>query len=364
MNIILKNIRHNSFRYLITAVIILFTNIFVLISFSLVKFEENEVTISKNKIGSDLVITAGDTEKVLYNSEVLKEYLDKSAVDDIKSVPGTTVTSRLYLASLNSGCCDNQIQLIATDLDNDFLLNSFIKTKSLDKDEIIMGGNFSADTVKYFGHDLKVVEVLDKTGTSYDNSGFISYELAEEINKEYNLGLDNKVSVIFINADNPAATKKAINNRFNYNVFEVNERYSEYISSVSKMQHFVYVLCIFMLIISLLSIIGITAISTNNRKNEIGSYILIKWPKSKIFKILIMEQSLVYLVTTVISIIITFFLLNNFQNTYHYMIDNVQVAIYSLCLLGINIILSVISTLFSIIKVLKIKPGELIKQAS
>ena len=73
---------------------------------------------------------------------------------------------------------------------NDFLVATVVDSKELGQNEIILGSKFAANVgekVKYYGREFVVKEKIEKTGTGYDISGFISYESAKSImeDKQY-----------------------------------------------------------------------------------------------------------------------------------------------------------------------------------
>ena len=62
---IIKNILYNSFKNKIVFFIVFIINVTILISFALVNFKIDKINISKNKIGSDLVVSSDDTKEIL-----------------------------------------------------------------------------------------------------------------------------------------------------------------------------------------------------------------------------------------------------------------------------------------------------------
>lgn len=388
MNLILKNIKHYEFRYIFTFVIVMLMNVFIFASSILISGTETGISVSKNKIGADLIVSAKTddfdiiAENIMYEGTPNTLYVDKKYEDRIKTMPHVTdVTSRMYLATLEGmSCCDDKVQLIATDLSTDFLLSSWVKSEKLEKGEIIVGYKFGADkgdTVKYYGKEFTVKEKLEKTGSGYDLSGFISYESAYEIisDKTYEeLFKDvtrDTTSIIFVNSDNIEVTKNIIESNF-YNelsVYSLNDKFENFIKTVGIIKKIVNIINIFLILISSLSVFTIAAIATNNRKNEFGSLLLIGKNKLYIAKTFICEQLLVCLfagVISVISILVIKLLFTNYLElfiTTAIINDTKNIIFTGLFLIGLNVIIAVGSVLLSIINLCKISPSELIKES-
>lgn len=385
----LKNIRHYIFRYGITFTILLLINIFVFASSIIINGAMDGIEIAKNKIGADLVVSSKTenfdeiAENIMYDGLPQTLFVDKKYEESIKSIPHVTrVVSRLYLATLKgASCCDDQVQLIATDFTNDFLLSTVVKSKELGLNEIILGSKFAAEvgeTVKYYGREFVVKEKIEKTGTGYDISGFISYESAKSImeDKQYEdlYGKIDKTatSIVFVNSDNPEITKNIIESKYGkyLSVYSMNSKISGYISTVGAIKKLIIVLDVFLFVVGFCAIFGLTLICTDSRKNECGSLLLLGKTKAFVWRVFSLEQVIVCLVAVATSIIITLCVKGLFivsiENLVNAPIMNSTLSVFtnSTIILGIDLIIGLLSTGIAVYKLYKIEPYELIKESA
>ena len=385
----LKNIRHYIFRYGITFAILFLINIFVFASSIIINGAMEGIEIAKNKIGADLVISSKTenfdeiAENIMYDGLPQTLFVDKKYEEKMKNVPHVTrVVSRLYLATLKgASCCDDQVQLIATDFANDFLLSTVVKSKELGLNEIILGSKFAAnvgETVKYYGREFIVKEKIEKTGTGYDISGFISYESAKSImeDKQYEdlYGKIDKTatSIIFVNSDNPEVTKNIIVSQYgkDLSVYSMNSKISGYISTVGAIKKLVTILDIFLFVIGFFAVFGITLICTDSRKNECGSLFLLGKTKAFVWRLFTLEQVIVCIISVLISVVITMAIKGLFiisiENLVNAPIMNSTLSVFtnSLLILAIDLIIVLISTGIAIYKLYKVDSCELIKESA
>lgn len=364
-------------------------NVVIFASAILIDCVENGVNRAKNRIGADLVVSSKvddfDTlaESIMYNGVPNTLFVDKKYIDNMKDIPHVTnVTSRLYLATLDGmSCCDDSIQLVATDLSTDFLLSSWVKSSSIEDNEIILGYKFNVnvgDTVKYFGRDFTVKEKLEKTGTGYDLSGFISYDAAYSIMNDaqysdlFDSITDNTTSVIFINSDDINTTKNIIESTYYHelSIYSLNNKYAEFMKDINTIKQVVRIICIFLVVISYLSLFAIAAIATDSRRNEVGSLLLIGKTKTFIGELFIREQLTVCLGAEGLAVVLLLILKGLFTSIMETILEvafisNVQtVMIYIILLTLLNIVMSIGSVIFSVIHICKSNPAELIKESS
>lgn len=385
----LKNIRHYIFRYGITFAILFLINIFVFASSIIINGAMDGIEIAKNKIGADLVVSSKTenfdeiAENIMYEGLPQTLFVDKKYEDSMKNVPHVTrVVSRLYLATLKgASCCDDQVQLIATDFENDFLLSAVVNSKEIESNEIILGSKFVAnvgETVKYYGREFIVKEKIEKTGTGYDLSGFISYESAKSIMEDkqyeelYGSVDKNATSIIFVNTDDPEISKNIIESQYgkDLSVYSMNHKISGYISTVSTIKKLVYILDIFLFVIGFCAICGITLICTDSRRNECGALLLLGKTKGFVWRVFTLEQVIVCVLSVAISVIITMAVKGLFTLSIENLVNapivnsTSSVLINSLTILGLDLIIVLISTGIAVYKLYKIDPCKLIKESA
>lgn len=386
----IKNIKHHRFRYVFIFLIALFVNLLIFSSLIITKQAQNGIQTAKNRLGADLVVTAQTdnaditAEDILFNGIPSTVRLNKDIETKVRNIKDSHITdmvSRLYVSTLSGmSCCDGQIQLIATDIGKDFLLSAFISTDKLKTDEIIMGSRLGVtvgDTVQYFGREFKVVEVVEKTNTGMDISGFISFETANEImtDDKYRMEYfsdwkDGDISMLFISSDNPKITNNILKSILgnSVSVYAVDKKISEYVGSVGLIDKIITILTIFLIIIGFISLSALSITGTALRKNEVGCYLLIGMNKKKIYRLFIAEQMLVVLMGTFIAIIISVLCTTNFSMWIEKLlnlplsIDMGTVFLISISLLMGSILIAVFSAMIGVSTVLKHKPCDLIKE--
>lgn len=390
MSVVLKNIRHHRFRYLYIGVLMMLMTVFVISSIVLVSSVKEGIRTAKNKLGADLVVLSGESagtvspEDILYDGVPQTLRLDSKYCDEIRAIPGiSAVVPRLYLATLSgASCCDGQIQLIATDMEDDFLLSSWVDTKDISDDEIILGYQFrnsAGETVRYLGREFRVADVLDKTNTGYDISGFITLNAAKEIiaDPEYQeyfgeFGKDD-VSMIFVSADDPKTANNIIKSQFGneLTVYASDKKLSEYTGTVNMLQGFVWIVNVLLVIINTISLFAITGIATQSRKNEIGSMMTIGYSKKQISWIFVREQLCVVLAATLAAAVVCFAGKSAAKQMLEYTLSlpmsNVPLAkqaVIIAVLTVINGIIACVSVIVSVRSVCSAPPAELIKEGS
>ena len=393
MKIIFANIKYQKFRYTMIFMIIFTMTLCIFSSNMLITSMTQGIATAKNRLGADItIIPKGDdsvTEETLFDGQPSTLKMDSDWLGKIKKMPYITdITSRLYIASLSGqSCCDSSVQLIATNIAEDFLLKSWITDdiSELASKEIIVGSSFNAkigDTLKYYNIDFTVKGVLEKTNTGYDKSAFISYEAADEImqNPKYNQYFKrnengyNTISMIFINSSNPEATRDVIRSKYYYDdieIYSTNAKLSDYTMSVDSSKIFTYALNILILIISALSLITINTLATSNRKNEVGSMLNVGFSKFYIAMIFMFESLLISIMAS-LSAVITFEILFTLFNTWIgeiFVSPMINPSINDIMattklLLILSTLLTVMSMVIAFAHIYKKSPSELIKEAS
>ncbi len=389
MKIVFKNIRHHRFRYIYIGILTALMTLFIVSSIVLVSGVKSGINTAKNRLGADLVVLPPIEEDEFSPEEILFMGLPKTMIlegkyyDAIRNIDGVSAcVPRIYLATMPAAsCCDGEIQLIATDIKEDFLLGSWTETKELAKDEIILGYQFrgiAGDTVKYLGREFVVKEILGKTNTSYDLSGFISIEAAREIiadpfyEKLFGDFGEGDYSTLFLNAEDPKTMSNILKSQFGdkITVYATDKRISEYTGTVTLMQGFVWIVNILLVALNALAIFAITGIATQSRKNEIGSMVTIGCPPKQILSIIMGEQTTVVFFATVAAAIAAAALNILFGPMIEVQLkmplSAVPIPKQMLIILGllfVNTVIAGVSAFVSVRNVCREAPAELIKEA-
>lgn len=352
-NLAIKNLQGKRYQYLIIGVLFFILNICVLTTISLNQGLRKGVEVAKDKLGADIIITSKtDEDKTLesiYDGIPVSTELNIEC-DEIENIPGVTKwCKRLYLATLEgASCCDNKTQLIAVDAD-DYLLHALTLT-NLQPGAIIIGSNMAGEigqTVKYYDYEFAVIDVLDKTGTGYDYSGFILYDDAYKITNA------KDISAIFISSEDPTLTRNVLNNRFgkNASIYLTDHKIAEYTKTVTSVNIVSNVITIMLIVSSVLAITTIMTLMFLNRRNETGVLILSGFSKCDIHKLFLEESIAVISVSCVLGAII-FYMMRTINGPYlekllHCPINDVNcapviISLFVSCAIFVEIIIRVI----------------------
>ncbi|MDR3204864.1 MAG: ABC transporter permease, partial [Deltaproteobacteria bacterium] len=138
------------------------------------------------RLGADLLIVPYGYEP-LAKEALLKGtpetyYMSAKVFDKVKNFPGViAATPQFFLASLNSECCAERVQIIAYDQNSDFIVKPWLKAKvnELKPGQIVIGSKILAERGQdlfFFGQIHKVAAKMEPTGIGLDSSVFIPLE--------------------------------------------------------------------------------------------------------------------------------------------------------------------------------------------
>lgn len=187
-----RNLRYQSFKTLVLFFLVFTMTIALCSSKLLIASMETGMQKTYEKLGADLIVVPDkyvDTvQNALFAGKACTVNFSKEWVERVQEIEGIeTVSYQLFLATLSSGCCDGENQLIAIDPETDFVVKAWLEQEgktSLQNGEIIVGsalGKEEGETVRYFGREFLIKAVLEETGMGYDNSAFITYQDAYSI---------------------------------------------------------------------------------------------------------------------------------------------------------------------------------------
>lgn len=211
-----KNLRRKQLRSLIlvTAIALLVT--VLVFAFSFVQRVNSSIRLTYERLGADVIVvptgSRGAAEDILLENKVKSFYMDRGIIDKLKGIKGIDKMShQTYLVTLTGLCCDvPESMVVAFDQDTDFVVTPWLKERfhrKLNKGEAIVGhesafniniGLMEIDSV-LFGNVFKMVGVLDKTGTGFDNAIFVSDDNIDDIIQKGKSGIKpNQISIVFL----------------------------------------------------------------------------------------------------------------------------------------------------------------------
>ena len=391
IKVALSNIKFFKFKYIIIFLLIFITSISIFTSDILLKSINEGLEKSQDRLGADAIIVPSgyedSVENTLFNGTPCTLTFDKKWEEKIKQIDGVKQTSsQLYLATLpEESCCDGEIQLIAIDPKNDFLISPWLSENNisdLKNDEIILGSNFKipiGDTVTYYNKKFTVAAIMNQTGMGYDKSAFISFDAANEIVKNNKTkftfnNVNNTCSMIFVKAKdiNADVMKEMIKSRFGtneINVYTTDKKINDFKNEVNNFKILGSIMNVIIIILSTIALFAINTITIIQRKNEIGSMLTVGITKNKIIKIYLTENLLISFISIIISILFTTLLMYLFNTSIQNILNIpfvlpsiIKLLLISLKLIIINILIIIVALSNGFKWIYKKSPSEMIKE--
>lgn len=379
--LIRKNLIHHKFRYIVTFLVILLVNIFVISSKTIVDEVNLGILDAKYKLGADAIVYSSSEdekiESVLYNGIPVSTFVSNKFSDELSKIDGVTdVVKRVYLATLEeASCCDSAIQIIAIDYTNDVYLQAIAESKDLKDNEIILGSKINiaiGETVTYFGKEWVVKERLSKTNTGYDLSGFVNISAVKDTSKEYfEKDISEYSSMFFVGTNNAILLKNVLGSQYSkeVNVWIPDRKVAEYTSKIGDVSKILDITTCFIVIIGMLAVFSLGVLGTISRRNEVGTYLLIGKTPLFVRLLFTIEQLIVSLGATFTATGLIFLIKIAFRNALDSLnlplVDDVGYTLLIALLTGLfGALTSVSSIYFAGISYDESTVSDLIKESS
>ena len=158
---------------------------------------EESLRLARERLGADVVVVPRGSitgiEGALLLGNATNTYMPRDVVQTIAAVPGVAIASpQLYLTSMaNSSCCSVSLMfMFAFDPVTDFTIEPWLKQKlghDLGQGQAVGGSNVfvpdGQDKIKLYGYDFDLVGNLEPTGTNLDQSLFMTFPTAFDMEK-------------------------------------------------------------------------------------------------------------------------------------------------------------------------------------
>lgn len=153
------------------------------------------VELSKTRMSADIMVYPYETElsdvSMLYSGIAQSVYMDDTIAEELSNEYVEKIVSQFYLQTLpTAGCCTTteEMRLVGVNWEDDFTVHSYLKDNNiehLDGQEIILGSNVDIETenTMILNLPVRVVGVLDTTGTYLDDSIILSMEQLRQLAK-------------------------------------------------------------------------------------------------------------------------------------------------------------------------------------
>lgn len=292
MHIVISNLKYYKFRTFVVATIITIITVIYILSKVCVSSFESGVENVTEKMGADIIIAPNnctkEMKKALFTGEPSTITFNKELIKDIHKVSGVKkVSSQLLLATLNSSCCSEELQLIAFNAQDDFVVKTWDSNfkGNIDNYEMIIGSNVNYEvgaTVTFYGNQFKVVGKLKETGMGYDRSVFINETTGKNLMTGIKQKQDaNDISMVLIDVEGGTDVEKLckeINKKIEGNgltAYKSNEMYSDVVNGIENISKFINAFEYIVIFISILSIFTMFTLTIDERRREFATYEII-----------------------------------------------------------------------------------------
>ena len=312
--------------------IIVLINIVCLISSLCVNSFSSSIANVSNQLGADIVIVSDEYDSSMqemlfmgYPSTIL---FDSSFINEIKELDGIeNVSEQVFLSSLNSSCCEEQVQFIIFNEDTDLLIQSLTdEYKSYsDTRDIIVGANVHyevGDTATFFDCVFCVAGKLKATGMGYDDCIFVNKTVSESITNFLRIDASfEQSSMVLVNIDVDVNIDEIMNtidnsiSGYNVSAYKTNEFYSGLSNSIEQFTCSSRIFVGLIEAISCLAIFAIFSLSVDLKKNSFRTIHLLginnKWKAI----IVITEGFIIATISSLIGNFLALGLILIFQHT-------------------------------------------------
>ncbi|MBR1638964.1 MAG: ABC transporter permease [Treponema sp.] len=216
--IALSNLKKKPFRTAAMLAVIALSSALLLGSFIISASLRGGIFGIQSRLGADLMIipegAQQELEGILLYGSPNYFYMDKNIEELVRAVDGVASASgQTYLASVSESCCDFPVQIIGFDPETDFIVKSWAKSrlsKSPADGEILFAGSnidVQKKTVRFYGQTHKVTAKLAKSGSGMDSAIYTDTATLKNIfldarSKGFGFisgdDIDKKVSAIFV----------------------------------------------------------------------------------------------------------------------------------------------------------------------
>jgi putative ABC transport system permease protein len=156
---------------------------------------EDSLQLARQRLGADVVVvprgSVTGVEGALLMGNATNTYMPRGVVQEIAAVPGVAVASpQLYLTAMaNSSCCSVSLMFMyAFDPVTDVTIEPWLRQElghDLTTGQAIGGSNVfvpkGQKTIKLYGYDFTLVGNLEPTGTNLDQTLFMTFETAYDM---------------------------------------------------------------------------------------------------------------------------------------------------------------------------------------
>ncbi|MCB2289926.1 FtsX-like permease family protein [Clostridium sp. CS001] len=389
----MQNIRHRVFRSGFMIFFVLLQAFTLFFGSMLMENMERGIINTTDRMGADVIVVPDKNSKQLQESLFMGKpctiYFQRQWVNKLQEVKGVNkISSQLYLATLESSCCESSVQLVAIDPETDFVIKPWLKTQGdlqLKKGQVVVGHEVTAkvgEKVTFYNVDFQVSGKLEKTGMGYDNSVFMSYDTVFQLNDSNvaneNLKLSNSqdlISMVLIDAEDKYSPDKLsveIQHMYdadNIGVYTANSLFSGISSEMKKLTTYSVIFIVMLFIATAMALVSIFTITINERKREFGILYTLGASGRQIFSMVIVEALIISIVGGLLGVLLSEGLLFLFRNLVsmklgipYFQMGLTDVLLLSSKCMILSIFTGIVASFYSAYKISKEEPYMLIRE--
>lgn len=352
-----EDITYNRVIFVSLIMLIAVSNMVVFLTESTLSGFDQSIRNVRNQLGADIIIVSqeydSNVKDALFSGTPSSFSFQKDALIGIDEIDGIeTYTSNLFVSSLDSSCCEEQVEFVIYDEQTDFIINSFIENyeSKINKRDIVIGSDINyqvGDEVTFFGCIFHVAAKLKRTGMGYDQCIFANQNCGDSISTFLEMeSFHDKSSMLLIKKEagydidilcEEINAKIADKRLVAYKTLNL---YTDVENSVQSIKNIAISYIVFLLILGIVAIFVITVMNVEAKSKYSMILLILGVKKTKTCKILVLENILISFIATFLGNILGILFLLLFK-TY------ISVALELPLSMGVDVIRYMIINLIS-----------------
>ena len=274
------------------------------------------LALSRERLGADAILipkyASADGGDLLFTAIPENIYMPIEVVEQAKALEGVAaMTPQFYCQTLALSCCEpgEEARIIGYDPSTDFILRPYLPEEhknGITAEQLIVGRNFADDDLVGYnylvlGRKVKVVSMLEATGTGMDSTIFMDWRTAQDMCLESEVlrqdwttrDPHDYISVIMIKfadgVDPEAFVKQVEQSGMEAKCLLTGDTISSLQSQLEVTMKVMFALWLASLLIAVLSLVGRFNALAKERKKEIGLLRAIGLRKGQVFGLIIGE---------------------------------------------------------------------------
>ena len=265
-----------------------------------------------SRMGADVLIVpySGEAEEqsVLLQGHLSHRTLPREILEFTRKLPGVKIASpQFYFTTLSASCCDKKVNIIGFDSKTDFTIKPWIRNTYKNEFKpgyVIAGSDIDVERggiIKFFDKEFTVVGTLEPLGNKLDQAIFADIETIELLreaaaSKGYNFISEGEPSAILVNLEKGADFEKlsqTIHEQFDdLHIIPRKNMFDSVIATADSFKIVVWIVSGFFLFVVIVAVYIAFSVSTNERKREFATLLIIGATRKKLTNIVLGESLL------------------------------------------------------------------------